>query len=96
MDKKEIQVFNEATEKWGKEAQIDIAMEECAELILAISKLKRTNFTDADKISHVLEEMADVRIMLDQLILLLGDNSKEVENLYRKNKIERLKQRIRI
>ena len=51
---------------YGKEPQIGIAQEECAELIQAISKVRRKGETK-DAIDHLAEEIADVRIMCAQL-----------------------------
>lgn len=52
-----------AVETWGAPAQTDMVIEELSELLLAIQHHKRGRVT-ADAIG---EEMADVRIMLDQL-----------------------------
>lgn len=53
---------------YGMESQIDILQEECAELVQAVSKYKR----GCDKpVTSLLEEMADVTIMIDQVLYLL-------------------------
>ena len=54
---------------YGKEPQIGVAQEECAELIQAISKVRRKGETK-DAIDHLAEEIADVRIMCAQLMHL--------------------------
>ena len=51
---------------YGKEPQLGMAQEECAELIQAISKVRRKGETK-DAIDHLAEEIADVRIMCAQL-----------------------------
>ena len=51
---------------YGKEPQLGVAQEECAELIQAISKVRRKGET-IDAIDHLAEEIADVRIMCAQL-----------------------------
>ena len=54
------------------ESQIDILQEECAELVQAVSKYKR----GGDKpISNMLEEMADVSIMIEQILYLLNQQT---------------------
>lgn len=53
---------------YGMESQIDIMQEECAELVQAVSKYKRGK---DDDFSHLLEEMADVMIMIEQVLYLL-------------------------
>lgn len=50
---------------YGENEQHVVAMEECAELIKAISKYLRTE--DIDDIENLIEEIADVEIMLEQL-----------------------------
>ena len=54
---------------YGKKPQMDIAQEDCAELIQAISKVRRKGETK-DAIDHLAEEIADVRIMCAQLMHL--------------------------
>lgn len=49
--------------KYGDEIQSTICMEECAELIQAISKMKRGK----DNRDNLIEEMADVLIAFSQL-----------------------------
>ncbi len=73
----------------GVDAQIDQTIEECAELIVALRKLRRFGFT-VEGSSAVAEEMADVRIMLDQLEFLLGETE-----LWREVKVRREIDRIR-
>ena len=51
---------------YGLESQLDQTTEECGELIAVINKFKR----DGD-VEHLIEERADVEIMLDQLKYLL-------------------------
>ena len=83
-------ILEKAIEKYG-EKQLDQAQEELAELIVAISKYKRNEnkFT----ISNVIEEIADVRIMLKQVMMLLDIEEFEVksEEIY---KLNRLKERM--
>ena len=54
---------------YGKEPQLGMAQEECAELIQAISKVRRKGETK-DAIEHLAEEIADVRIICAQLMHL--------------------------
>lgn len=56
-------VVKRAIEHYGKDVQSTVCMEECAELIQAISKEKRGK---SDK-SHLAEEMADVIICIEML-----------------------------
>ena len=56
-------VVKRSIEHYGKEVQSTVCMEECAELIQAISKEKRGK-SDKD---HLAEEMADVIICIEML-----------------------------
>ena len=56
-------VVKRSIEHYGKDVQSTVCMEECAELIQAISKEKRRN-SDKD---HLAEEMADVIICIEML-----------------------------
>jgi len=71
-------------EKWGTESQMDMVIEECAELIDAIQKWRRRR-VDSVK---VLEEAVDVELCLGQLKLML-DSPQLFQNI-RKDKLERL------
>lgn len=51
---------------YGLESQLNQTTEECGELITAINKFKRYG-----DVEHLIEEMADVEVMLDQLKYLL-------------------------
>lgn len=71
-----------AIEKYGAYKQIDIAIEELSELIHALSKYKR------HRASNVEEELADVKICIEQLELMFDKH--EVETW-----VEAKKQRLR-
>ena len=70
-------ILEMAIEKYG-EKQLDQAQEELAELIVAISKHKR----NANKltIANIIEEIADVRIMLKQVMMLLNIEEFQIKN----------------
>lgn len=90
------------TEKELLEANIDehgfvielvVAMEECAELAQAISKIIRDRtFANKQLIDHLSEEMADVTIMLDELGMIFK-NTCDVA-AWRKRKLERMEKRL--
>ena len=56
---------------YGKEPQMGVAQEECAELIQAISKVRRKGET-LETLANLIEEIADVKIMCAQLEELFG------------------------
>ena len=60
--------------EYGSDIQSTICMEECAELIQAISKMKRGN----DNRDNLIEEMADVLIVLSQLRVIYGVTDDEI------------------
>lgn len=55
-------------EHYGIECQLDMLVEECAELIKAVMKFKRNRFTESDPDYYVemVEEMADVTNIIEQ------------------------------
>lgn len=67
-------VLHDAIKEWGTSAQILMAIEECAELIVALCHGFRKRLEEGE----VETEIADVQIMLDQLRLIF-DNA-EIDN----------------
>jgi len=80
-------VFEEAISVFGPASQIDMAIEECAEMIVALEHFKRHRKDPA----HVAEEIADVQITIGQMAIMF-----EMANVdhYRSCKIGRLVRRI--
>lgn len=76
-----------ALAKWGSESQLDMVIEECGELIVAIQHRRRKRATDLD----VLSEGVDVEIMIGQLKFLLRDYDDTWESC-RAEKLKRLEQ----
>lgn len=87
-------IMRQAIETYGVQAQCDVAIEEMAELTKAVMKLRRVA-DDYEKtqaaLENLLEEIADVDIMIDQLKIMWGP--KPVEK-YRRKKLERLDRRL--
>lgn len=62
------ELIQKIIDKYGIQIQSNIAMEECAELIQAISKcLRSKEIVPMTVREHLIEEMADVMICLQQL-----------------------------
>lgn len=78
-----------ALDKWGADAQTVMVFEEMAELQKALCKHER----GADNRDAIAEEIADVRIMLDQMELLHDCGGLCAR--YREEKIDRLRRRVR-
>lgn len=81
----------ENAEHYGYDAQREILYEEMSELTKAISKYRRDN--SKKNFDNIIEEIADVEIMLQQIKHLLGINPKYIEGI-KEYKILRTKQRI--
>lgn len=99
-------IVYQAIKKYGIKNQLDMVVEECAELIQAINKIKRSglvfheyiqkpskNLSIKDNLSYhnLCSEVADVEIMLEQLKLMLD---KEAIQIAVDRKIERLNNRL--
>ncbi len=84
MDKKIL--YKTAIERWGETAQIVMATEECSEFITSICKFGRKhNGCDAN---DVMEEIADVEIMMEQMRCIFP--SDQIEKI-KQVKLQRLK-----
>lgn len=86
MDRKE--VYRTAIGKWGKEMQLTVAVEEMSELTKEICKHYRGEL-NRDAIS---EEMADVYIMLEQMMMIFG-NEEDVAR-WMDTKVDRLRRAV--
>lgn len=90
---KERDLYRKAISTWGCVAQVDMAIEEMAELMQAISKSKRDTKTK-NWLFNVYEEIADVEIMLDQLKIVYGDCN--MVAMFKIQKLERLEKRLEL
>lgn len=77
---------------YGKEPQMGVAQEECAELIQAISKVRRKGET-VETLDNLVEEIADVSIMCAQLEELFGVRASVAWRMHQK--LDRQLERIR-
>lgn len=71
MEIKKEKLIKEAVKTWGIDSQIDLVIEEMAELIQALIKLRRSydkdDKTKEDAYVNVCEEIADVKLMIEQM-----------------------------
>lgn len=81
-------LLNQAIETWGTDAQIDMAIEECGELITVLTQFRRGR----KEMLEVAEEIADVSIMMRQLRLIFGYRA---VNKIEAEKLVRLKDRLK-
>lgn len=96
MKRKKIEkIFKKSIEIYGKEAQSRQAMEECAELIQAVNKMLRYEDRPAEPeyYANLIEEIADVEIMLFQLKEMFYINETEVHE-WKEKKAKREKERL--
>lgn len=91
-------VICDAIDTYGRNAQTDMCIEECSELIKALLKFRRLTIEErlAAKgmkvLGNIQEEIADVQIMLWQMELLYGYGCEDGEI---ERKIDRLKERVK-
>lgn len=88
-------IMRQAIETYGRQAQTDVAIEEMAELTKALLKTRRVPdddyATQEHACSNVIEEIADVSIMIDQLKIMYGER---YVNAVREQKLVRLESRL--
>lgn len=78
-----------ALETFGKELQVTMAIEEMSELTKELCK----NSRGQENTTHIAEEIADVEIMLQQMVMLF-DCAGQVDE-FRRYKLERLAELIK-
>ena len=83
------EIYQTALSKWGMDSQLDMMVEECAELINAIQKFRRNRIGSSD----VVGEIADVEIMAGQMRVIFGTDIVDMEKALKlKRLIERINQ----
>lgn len=89
MEKKE-RVYSKAIVKYGMKTQLTVVIEEMAELQKEISK----HIRGIGEKANLIEEIADVEIMLEQLKMMYCINDFDVESI-KDLKIDRLEKRLK-
>lgn len=78
MSDEELQtIWRQSLDHYGRRLQSIVCMEECAELIQAISKKLRKDTSSNDVLA---EEMADVIVCLHQLKMMYGITDKAISD----------------
>ena len=85
----EKQIYEQALKTWGPSAQTNMMFEEMAELQKELCK----NGRGKDNRDHIAEEIADVLIMLEQMMIL--HDCEELVTAYKAAKLQRLEGRIK-
>ena len=100
----ELKILQSAIDHYGEESQLDMAIEEMSELTKAICKYKRAVKERGQDIFYstakdvifakgdVVEEIADVLVMLEQMMMIF--DCKEIVSVIASEKIRRLIARI--
>lgn len=86
-----MQLYQRAVEVWGQEAQVHQSIEEMAELTVVLSHATRQTAPRKVTTAEIIEELADVRLMIEQVMFIFGlseEDVSEVEEL----KLKRLKE----
>lgn len=78
-----------AIEAYGKDMQLNVAIEELSELIKEICKNKRGN----NNRENIIEEMADCFIMLEQVAIIFDISNHDINEVI-SNKLDRLEKRL--
>ena len=87
------EVYRKAVELWGESGQLLMVIEECSELSKALCKYFRRS--DTRTFDDIVEEMADVEIMLSQMKYMLGADGRKLFYAAKGRKIRRLEKRMR-
>lgn len=94
MEQWEMGIYEDAVETWGREAQLMKAAEELSELAAAINRLlcceKSGYRSHEDVLAELMEEWADVEIMLNQLHVMI-----EMDDETYIGKLQALEEKIR-
>ena len=81
------EIYQRAMDQWGWGTQVDMVQEEVGELLTSLARYNRGR----DDATDVMEEIADVEIMLGQLRTCFPNN--DVDEL-KAQKLERLERRL--
>ena len=94
----EKQLYRDAINRWGIEAQLNMLIEEMGELLVAINKMRRgKDKNDERPVMEMIEEFVDVQLILDQAKYYYcseGVGADHYNNL-RHYKIERTRNKLR-
>ena len=82
------EILKNALQHYGANSQRIVAIEEMSELIKELCKV----FRGEENAAHIAEEIADVRIMLDQLEIMF--DCAGAAAAYQAAKVERLRKRL--
>jgi NTP pyrophosphatase (non-canonical NTP hydrolase) len=79
-------IYQKTISRWGDDAQYDQMVEECAELITALKHFRRGKVNQ----QVVIDELADVTLMLGQLTWMFGTEQVEEAIQQKLQKLDQL------
>ncbi len=68
-----LELYDDAFDVWGLNAQVDMVVEELAEAIVAVQKYFKRDYSEQRRVD-LASEVADVTIMLKQLQLIIDNH----------------------
>lgn len=83
-------LYKQAVEKWGEDAEISMVLEECSELMVVLSHARRSLEHHTVERGDIISEIADVSLVLELLCFILDVSPAEWFNS-REIKLKRLK-----
>jgi len=91
-----MELYKQAIKKWGEDAQIQMCIEECAELIVKLSKRNRNS--NGSTTDDIISELVDVEIMIEQLKIIYAKKDSKFNSftfeVYKRKKIKRFAERL--
>lgn len=84
----EEEIYDKAMQKWSFQSQMLVCMEECGELIQALSHDVRQKTEESNE--AVCEELADVEIMLAQMRRVYGNKNVDAHKARKLARLEEL------
>jgi NTP pyrophosphatase (non-canonical NTP hydrolase) len=82
-------ILKRAIQIHSEDQQCEMIIEECIELALALQKLKRKRGDPEEKLKNVIDEIADVSVMIKQAQIIF-DSEKIQERIdYKMNRLEK-------
>lgn len=86
---KDKELYKKAIETWGRDLQVVVAIEELSELQKELTKALRSGY----RTDGVAEEIADVKIMLEQLEIIF--NIEDYVSFWKDLKLSRLEKKLK-
>lgn len=80
----DVEMMRFALDTWGLDAQVDQTVEECAELIVALHKHTKRSGVGNNTRFNMLDEIADVEMMLAQMRVAFDISDTELQEHLRK------------